>query len=308
MPWSLGSVTAATTNDAWSSPRAIRSATASAPRFNGHLAPNPSRSSRALSSLQLAFARTAHSWHDAAIASIHGRPVASVLLPLLGVPKIGLFTQDGSSPRRSPRFLDAVSTTTRPGVCERLRTPNERVITLEIQDLLNQRFHDLNFLVLIRRGVEQDGTSSDHARCRPVVPADDRFAQPATGPVLLTHQDVRAVVLSRFEEIPRSDLGPGRGAWGVSIGLANQFPGREVVAVERSPTQLEYLQVNRRRFNAWNLRIVPGTAPDAILEEPAPAAVFVGGREASSMRFTTLSFAGWFPKGSSWPTSSASRT
>lgn len=253
----------------------------------------------ALSSLQLAFARTAHSWHDAAIASIHGRPAASVLLPLLGVPKIGLFTQDGSSPAAvAAFFLERGLDDYQAWVCERLQTPNERVITLEIQDLLNQRFHNLNFLVLIRRGVEQDGTSSDGLRCRPVVPADDRFARPTTGPVLLTHQDVRAVVLSRFEEIPPGpiwDLGAGLG--GVSIGLANQFPGREVVAVERSPTQLEYLQVNRRHFNAWNLRIVPGTAPDAILEEPAPAAVFVGGSGSQLDAILDLVFRRLVPEG-----------
>ncbi len=59
----------------------------------------------ALSSLQLAFARAGVSWHDAAIGTIHGRPLQEALIPLLGRPKIGLFTQDGGSPSAVAAFF-----------------------------------------------------------------------------------------------------------------------------------------------------------------------------------------------------------
>ena len=55
--------------------------------------------------MQLAFARAGVSWHDAAIASIHGRPLGRTLLPLLGKPKIGLFTHDGDEPLGRRRVL-----------------------------------------------------------------------------------------------------------------------------------------------------------------------------------------------------------
>jgi precorrin-6Y C5,15-methyltransferase (decarboxylating) len=58
-----------------------------------------------VSSMQLAFARAGLAWQDARLASVHGRPLDSTLLPLLGEPKIGLFTQDGSSPSAIARFL-----------------------------------------------------------------------------------------------------------------------------------------------------------------------------------------------------------
>lgn len=232
-----------------------------------------------LSSLQLAFARTTHSWHDAAIASVHGRSTASALLPLLGKPKIGLFTQDGASPAAVAEFFLARGLDDyKAWVCEDLGSSAERVTTLRMQDLPSRRFRDLNFLVLIRRERDESEGSARYSNPRPVVPADDRFDRPMTGPVLLTHQDVRAAVLNRFEDVrpgPIWDLGAGLG--GVSIGLANQFPAREVVAVERSPAQLAYLRENRRRFEAWNLRIIPGTAPEVLGDEPAPAAVFLGG-------------------------------
>ncbi|WP_406696489.1 precorrin-6y C5,15-methyltransferase (decarboxylating) subunit CbiE [Singulisphaera sp. Ch08] len=230
----------------------------------------------ALCSLQLAFARAAHSWQDAAIASIHGRPAPPVLIPLLGKPKIGLFTQDGSSPSAvADFFLERGLDDYRVWVCEDLGSPTERVTRLAIQELPNRRFRDLNFLVLIRN--ESDGSRPGFTS-RPAVPADDEFARPEGGPVLLTHRDVRSIALNRFADVPPGpiwDLGAGLG--GVSVGLANQFPTREVVAVERSSTQLEYLRENRKQFEAWNLRIIHGAAPAALADEVAPAAVFVGG-------------------------------
>jgi precorrin-6Y C5,15-methyltransferase (decarboxylating) len=232
-----------------------------------------------VSSLQLAFARTAHSWHDAAIASIHGRPLASTLIPLLGLPKIGLLTQDGSSPARVAEFFLARGLDDyQAWVCEELGTTSERVTALEINDLADRRFRDLNVLILVRR--DRDGGDGPRKTppSRPIVPADSLFAQPSSGPVLLTHQDVRSVVMNRFSDVPAGpiwDLGAGLG--GVSIGLANQFPAVEVLAVERSPAQLEHLRENRKRFQAWNLRIIHGAAPGALLAELAPAAVFLGG-------------------------------
>lgn len=223
-----------------------------------------------LSSLQLAFARSAHSWHDATIASIHGRPLAAALLPLLGRSKIGLFTQDGESPAQvAGFFLERGLHDYQAWVCEDLGSTTEQVSAYELRELPGRAFRDLNFLILIRKAP---------LLARPTVPTDDQFARPASGPVLLTHQDVRAVALSRFHDLPSGpvwDIGAGLG--GLSIGLANQFPGAEVIAVERSPAQLGYLRENRARFEAWNLRIVPGTAPEMLIDEPAPAGIFLGG-------------------------------
>ena len=49
------------------------------------------------------------------------------------------------------------------------------------------------------------------------------------------------------------------------------------MAVERSARELDFLRRNRRSLEAFNLRIVAGTAPEALASEPSPAAVFVGG-------------------------------
>ncbi len=233
----------------------------------------------AVSSMQLAFARVTRPWHDAAIASVHGRPLAPTLLPLLGRPAIGLFTQDGTSPAAVAAFFlergldDYVAY-----VCEDLGTADERVSRLDIADLPGRRFSDLNILILLRGGDRHTFDRDGPPGRRIPAPADDWFARPETGPVLLTHADVRAVALNRFHGLPDGpvwDVGAGLG--GIAVGLANLFRGTEVVAVERSPAQVEYLRANRRRFGAWNMRVVHGEAPEALLDEETPAGVFLGG-------------------------------
>lgn len=231
----------------------------------------------AISSMQLAFARVGLSWQDAAIASVHGRPLKPALLPLLGRARIGLFTRDGDSPSEVARFfLDRGLPEYDAWVCEDLNAAGESVTTADLSALVGRRFADLNVLILSRRKAAADGL--DSAAAARVELADVAFARPAAGPILLTHEDVRSLVLRRFRGLgvgPFWDLGAGLG--GVSVELARAFPGSEVVSVERSPERVELLKINRSRFEAWNIRVVAGEAPGALSDEEPPIGVFLGG-------------------------------
>ncbi len=224
-----------------------------------------------LSSMQLAFARAGLSWHDARIASVHGRPLAETLVPLLGLPKIGLFTQDGTSPSQVAAFLvDRGLGDYRAWVAEDLGTETERSTSCGVAELIGRQFAPRNVLILERPG----GVPLD----RPPGIADEEFSAPQDGPRLLTHAEIRAVTLSRFRDLPDGpiwDVGAGLG--GMSVELARAFPGREVVAIERDPTQLDYLRANRLRLGAFNLRILAGEAPEGLTGEPPPSGIFVGG-------------------------------
>ena len=74
---------------------------------------------------------------------------------------------------------------------------------------------------------------------------------------------------------PIWDIGAGLG--GVAVDLARAFPGSEVVAFERSEVQRAYLRENRLRFAAYNLRVVAGEAPECLVGEGRPSAIFLGG-------------------------------
>jgi precorrin-6Y C5,15-methyltransferase (decarboxylating) len=137
--------------------------------------------------------------------------------------------------------------------------------------LIGRRFDDLNFVILER-------SAGSPVFSGPFAAPDELFSQPSSGPILLTHQDVRAVTLARFRDLPAGpiwDIGAGLG--GVSIDLARSFRDREVVAFERSGVQASHLVENRKRFAAFNLRVVEGEAPGSLFDEARPSAVFLGG-------------------------------
>lgn len=227
----------------------------------------------AVSSLQLAFARVGRSWESAVLASVHGRTLGPSLLPTLGAPLIGLLTSDGRGPAAVAEYFigRGLGDDYTAWVCEDLGTAAERVSRHELPALAGRSFSNLNVLILERRGPVPATIPGN-------VPPDEDFARPESGPILLTHADIRALTLSRFHGLPDGpiwDIGAGLG--GVAVGLAGRFRNFEVLAVERSVDRLDFLRVNRRRFEAWNLRIVPGEAPEALEGEEPPAGVFLGG-------------------------------
>jgi precorrin-6Y C5,15-methyltransferase (decarboxylating) len=235
------------------------------------------------SSMQLAFARAGWPWETAALGSVHGRELRTNLLPLLGRDLIGLFTHDGDSPAAVARFFLRYGV---PGyeavVGENLGGPDERVTHWpDLDRLAEQRFGPLNYLILHRTDWPVDEFEVDHHRgLVPGVP-DETFARSETGPEVMTRQEVRAVVLAKLL-LPTAegdtvwDVGAGLGT--VSVEVAVLRPHVEVVAVERDPARAALLKTNRERFGAYNIRVVEGTAPEALAAEAErPRLVFVGG-------------------------------
>lgn len=237
----------------------------------------------AVSSMQLAFARAGVPWQDAALASVHGRDLRANLLPILCQRKIGLFTHDGDSPAAVARFFlrfhinhyEAV-------VGENLGASDERVTRWpNLEELARQRFHPLNFLILLRR--TEGALWSDQQPQRALIPGvpDDAFIRPTDQAEVMTRQEVRAVVLAKLIGPTQPgdtfwDLGAGLGT--VAVELAVLRPGVEVVAVERESARAAYLRQNRERFGAYNIRVVEGIAPEALAEETErPQAIFLGG-------------------------------
>ena len=237
----------------------------------------------ALSSMQLAFARAGRSWQHAALASVHGRELRTTLLPLLGRPLIGLFTQDGDSPAAVARFFverglgDYEAT-----VGENLGAAEERLSHWpDLGTLAGQHFDPLNYLILRRTKYPAGCADVEwHRGLAPGVP-DGAFARPETGAEVMTRQEMRAVVLAKLLlHTARGDtvwdLGAGLGT--VAVEIAVLRPEVEVVAVERDAARAGFLRTNRERFGAYNIRVLEGTAPEVLQSESErPRLVFVGG-------------------------------
>jgi precorrin-6Y C5,15-methyltransferase (decarboxylating) len=237
----------------------------------------------AMSSMQLAFARAGIPWQYAALTSVHGRALRPTLLPLLGQRFIGLFTQDGDGPAAVARFFLQYGLPAYEAVVgENLGAPDERVTRwANLHELVTQRFAPLNYLILQRTGVVAPWV--EEGRQRALVPGvpDDVFARPDDGPEVMTRQEVRSVVIGSLLGATEAgdtawDIGAGLGT--VSVELAVLRPHLEVVAVERTAGRLAFLRKNRERFGAYNIRVMEGSAPDALRDESErPRLVFIGG-------------------------------
>lgn len=94
----------------------------------------------------------------------------------------------------------------------------------------------------------------------------------------LTKRDLRTSALARLMPAPGQllwDVGAGAGSVGIEWMRAH--PTCRTVAIESSPDRAERIGRNAARLGVPGLEVVTGRAPDALIDLPAPDAIFVGG-------------------------------
>jgi precorrin-6Y C5,15-methyltransferase (decarboxylating) len=248
----------------------------------------------AASSMQLAFARIGLSWGDAEIASVHGRDLRSTLLPLLGKPLIGLFTSDGNGPRDIASFFrEHRCSNYQAFVAENLGSEGERIHSVRLEELVERRFEPLNIVILQRERTPPaamdllDVKFPDWLRQLPLrsfapgIP-DKLFIKPMDRPEVMTHQEIRAVVVSKLPLLAAGDvvweIGAGLGS--VTVELAVSVPHAEIFALEKDEDRFGYLKANLHLYEAYNALAYHAAAPDGLSLLPGqrrPRLVFVGG-------------------------------
>jgi len=219
-----------------------------------------------LSSVQLLAARLGRPWQDWTLCSAHGAACDPIPAIMRGKPAFFL-TGGARTPATLCRDLtEAGLGGVRVTVGENLAAEDERVTQTTAADAAEKSYAPLS--VLLTEAVE-----------RPAYPvggiADEAFVR---GRVPMTKQEVRAAIRSKLA-ICRGDTvwDVGAGTGSVSVELALTADEGRVYAVECAAEAWELIEANRRRFGAWNLRLVRGTAPEALAGLPAPDAVFIGG-------------------------------
>ncbi|MCD7761613.1 MAG: precorrin-6A reductase [Lachnospiraceae bacterium] len=98
------------------------------------------------------------------------------------------------------------------------------------------------------------------------------------GEVPMTKEEIRALSVAKLrlkEDSVVYDIGAGTGS--VSIECALLCTAGQVYAIERNTNGTELIQRNSYEFGVANLSIIEGTAPEALLELPAPTHAFIGG-------------------------------
>jgi len=94
----------------------------------------------------------------------------------------------------------------------------------------------------------------------------------------LTKYEIRALTLAALAPLPGQllwDVGAGSGS--VGIEWMRSHPACRAIAVEPRPDRLRLIAANASALGVPGLRIVAGSAPEALGDLPVPDAVFVGG-------------------------------
>lgn len=240
------------------------------------------------SSMQLAFARVGVKWDDAALLSVHGRPLDGLAVKLRRCAKAALFTDDENSPARIAAHLSDYNVTGfRTWVCENLGGIDERVRAFESIEAMKAATDasPLNVVIFQRTGESwrmPAPTSFLH---------EDEFAKRMPKKGLITKREARLLSIAQLRVRPSSvvwDVGAGSGSVAIEAALS-AYDGR-VYAVEVDPEGVEICRDNARTHGTDNVRVIAGRAPEALAELEAPDCVFIGGSKGSMEEIIDLAF------------------
>lgn len=228
-----------------------------------------------LSSVQLAFSRLKRPWQEAALVSIHGRSFEA-LIPLLhqGRRDIAVLTDPLHSPAAIAQLILSLGLAVnyRCWVCENLGGAEERIQDYAPEALSDVSCKSLTVLVLTPEPLGPPGPL-------PLLGiADRQFASFGDRPGLMTKRPLRSLILGELALEPNQiiwDIGAGTGS--VSIEIARLCPSSCIYAIEKTAAGQTLIRQNCDRFATANVTPVPGQAPAALADLPAPDRVFIGG-------------------------------
>lgn len=218
------------------------------------------------------------SWDDAKIVSAHGRNCNLISL-IRHNPKVFsiLGTEDGVAVLASRLVYYGMGDVTL-YVGENLSYENEKI------------FHDKAANLTEYRGDALSVVTACNEKATPLSAvhgiSDGEFLR---GKAPMTKEEVRTVSLSKLrlsEESVCYDVGAGTGS--VSVEMALRAWMGQVYAIEKKEDALALLKENKKKFAVDNLVIIPGVAPEAMTELPAPTHAFIGGSSGNMQDIINL--------------------
>lgn len=218
------------------------------------------------------------SWDDAKIVSAHGRNCNLISL-IRHNPKVFsiLGTEDGVAVLASRLVYYGMGDVTL-YVGENLSYENEKI------------FHDKAANLTEYRGDALSVVTACNEKATPMSAvhgiSDGEFLR---GKAPMTKEEVRTVSLSKLrlsEDSVCYDVGAGTGS--VSVEMALRAWMGQVYAIEKKEDALALLKENKKKFAVDNLVIIPGVAPEAMTELPAPTHAFIGGSSGNMQDIINL--------------------
>lgn len=218
------------------------------------------------------------SWDDAKIVSAHGRNCNLISL-IRHNPKVFsiLGTEDGVAVLASRLVYYGMGDVTL-YVGENLSYENEKI------------FHDKAANLTEYRGDALSVVTACNEKATPLSAvhgiSDGEFLR---GKAPMTKEEVRTVSLSKLrlsEDSVCYDVGAGTGS--VSVEMALRAWMGQVYAIEKKEDAFALLKENKKKFAVDNLAIIPGVAPEAMTELPAPTHAFIGGSSGNMQDIINL--------------------
>jgi precorrin-6Y C5,15-methyltransferase (decarboxylating) len=190
--------------------------------------------------------------------------------------KIAILTDRENNPSEIARVLSlspiARSLSPMLYVCERLGYEDEKITEGQPEEVAGKSFSDPNLVIILGLQPAIHGSKPSNS----TFGLNEKEIVHSGG--LITKDEVRAVTIHKLR-LPQTgvlwDIGSGSGS--ISIEAARLFPGLKVFAIEKNKEQLVNIRENRTRFEASNIDIIEGRAPDALKGLPSPDRVFIGG-------------------------------
>jgi precorrin-6Y C5,15-methyltransferase (decarboxylating) len=232
------------------------------------------------SSVTLACSRLGWSVEETAVVSLVWRPVQLLIPQLTPGRRLVVLGADGTTPAAVADVLRVSGYgASRLTALAQLGGPDERRYTGTAADWPHPRTDPL--VVTAVEVVADPGTVP-----LPTVPGLPDGSYRSDGQ--LTKRDVRAVTMSRLAPLPGQllwDVGAGAGS--VGIEWMRVHPSCRAIAIEADAARAHRITQNATRLGVPDLRVVTGSAPEALAELPAPDAVFVGGGASTPLLLDT---------------------
>ncbi len=219
-----------------------------------------------VSSAALARSRLGWSAESTAVVSVVGRDVHAVLRELAPARRVLVLSSDEKTPAALAALLAAHGYgPSRFVVLADLGSRHETIVETTAEQFSGDAPR-LNIVALQLTGPLLAGWAAG-------LP-DDAFEHDGQ----LTKRDLRAAALARLLPAPGQllwDVGAGAGS--VGIEWMRSHPTCRAIAVEADAGRAERIGRNARTLGVPALRVIQGTAPDALSGLTTPDAVFVGG-------------------------------
>jgi precorrin-6B C5,15-methyltransferase / cobalt-precorrin-6B C5,C15-methyltransferase len=222
------------------------------------------------SAFSLAAARLGWPVGDCRMITLHSRPLDTLRLHLAPTRRILALSENGDTPRAVAQLLTRLGWgPSRLTVFSYLGGTREAVVEEQAHSWGDRRASDLNTIAIACHG-------APGVRALPRLAGlpDDAFEHDGQ----LTKREVRAATLAALAPLAGETLWDvGAGCGSIAIEWLRAGDGRSAIAIERRPARAAMIARNAASLGVPGLRIINGTAPEALDGLPRPDAIFVGG-------------------------------